>query len=166
MLIDADALDTYLNDHLAASVGALDLMDRVASAQSGNPLGDLMRRLLVEVREEQEIVRTLLAANHGSEGKVKQAMAWVGEKLSHVKLSSHDLASGLPLFEALETLSVGFWGRHELWRGLAHVSSTAPLGSAVDFASLATRARHHLDLLEPFRLEAAIRALTFTRPSG
>ena len=71
-------------------------------------------------------MRTLLVAYEDAEGKVKQAMAWVGEKLAHVKISGHDLASGLPLFEALEALSVGFWGRHELWRGLAHVSTTAP----------------------------------------
>jgi UDP-glucose 4-epimerase len=158
--LDRDALDTYLNDHLGASVGALELMERIASAQSGKPLGALMQRLLLEVGEEQEIVRTLLVAHQGSEGKVKQAIAWVGEKLAHVKLSGHDLGSGLPLFEALEALSVGFWGRHELWRGLAHVSTTAPFDSSVDFASLAARARQHLEELEPFRLAAALQALT------
>ena len=119
-----------------------------------------MTRLQAEITEEQQTVRTLLASEDCSEGKTKQAIAWIGEKLSRFKIGSDaEAASGLMLFEALEALSVGFWGRHELWRGLAHVSTTAPFESHVDFASLATRARQHLEELEPFRLEAATRAL-------
>lgn len=163
MPIDRKALDTYLNDHLAASVAALQLMQRICDAQDGTPLGASIERLRVEVLDDQEIVRGLLVAEGGSEATVKQAMAWAGEKLSHLKVGGNDIGSGLMLFEALEALSVGFWGRHALWRGLAHVDAVAPLGSGIDFGALADRAKQHLSELEPLRLDAARHALSEAR---
>ena len=37
MQLDRESLDTYLNDHLAASIAALQLIGRICSTQDGTP---------------------------------------------------------------------------------------------------------------------------------
>ena len=46
---DMENLSDYLNDHLAGSVGALELLDRVIEACQGKPLERFFRRLAPEV---------------------------------------------------------------------------------------------------------------------
>jgi hypothetical protein len=67
------------------------------------------------------------------------------------------------LFEALELLGVGFWGRRSLWGALAHLDRQSPLQSGIAFHALAEGAERQLAELEPFRLLAAIGALTVPR---
>ena len=66
--------------------------------------------------------------------------------------------SGLMLFEALEALSLGFFGRMSLWRILAVVQADLPL--RIDFDALATRASRHLADLEGARVAAGLAALS------
>jgi len=159
--IDRDSLHTYLNDHLAASVAALDLMGRIANAHASTPLGNTIARLQGEVSVEQETLRTLVQDVGGTESAAARAVAWAGEKLSRLKIGTgeHD-SSGLKLFEALEALALGFWGRGTLWRTLDRVRQEAPLPDTIDFARLARQAAAQLDELEAVRLEAGIVALT------
>jgi len=97
----------------------------------------------------------------GTESAAARAVAWAGEKLSRLKIGTgeHD-SSGLKLFEALEALALGFWGRGTLWRTLDRVRQEAPLPDTIDFARLARQAAAQLDELEAVRLEAGIVALT------
>ena len=157
---DRAALQVYLNDHLAGSVGAFQLMDRLCSAHADSRLGDLLDGLRYEVKEEQTILQNLLASIGGTESTVAKTIAWVGEKVSRFKIGpgGHD-SSGLMLFEALEALSLGFWGRRSLWWTLAQLAREAPIESSVDFTGLATRAELHLDELESLRMDAAMTAL-------
>ena len=131
---DRAALQVYLNDHLAGSVGAFQLMDRLCSAHADRRLGDLLDGLRYEVKEEQTILQNLLASIGGTESTVAKTIAWVGEKVSRFKIGpgGHD-SSGLMLFEALEALSLGFWGRRSLWWTLAQLAREAPIESSVDF---------------------------------
>ncbi len=159
--IDRDSLHTYLNDHLAASVAALDLMGRIANAHAGTPLGNTVARLQGEVSVEQETLRTLVQEVGGTESATKRVAAWVGEKVSRLKIGPGQKdESGLELFEALEALAIGFWGRGTLWRTLDRVRQEAPLPDTIDFAKLARQAATQLDELEVVRLEAALVALT------
>lgn len=158
---DREAMDTYLNDHLSASVAALELMDRFGEEHGDSPLGRAIERFRLEVAEDQAMLESLIEALSKSESALGQAVAWVGEKVSRLKIGpgKGDL-SGLQLLEALEALSVGFAGRNRLWRGLAHVNAQAPLPLALDYPALAARAQRHIDDLEPHRLDAALAALT------
>lgn len=159
--IDRDSLHTYLNDHLAGSVAALDLMGRIANAHAGTPLGNTLARLQGEVAGEQEILRTLVQEVGGTESAAARAVAWAGEKISRLKIGTggHD-DSGLKLFEALEALTLGFAGRGALWRTLDRVRQESPLPATIDFAALARQAAAQLDELEAVRLEAGVAALT------
>lgn len=159
--IDRSAFESYLNDHLAGSVAALELMGRLAESLGPSPLGELMRRFKVELEEEQALVRRLVEQSGGAESPVRKAVAWFGEKVARLKVGPGTSdASGLMLFEALELLGVGFWGRRSLWRALAHLEREAPLHAGIPFTLLAEGAERQLSELEPFRLEAAIGALT------
>jgi hypothetical protein len=101
-----------------------------------------------------------LAEVGGRENPVAKAIAWLGEKASRIKLGPDpEASSGLKLFEALEALSLGFWGRRSLWWTLARLAREAPLPETLDYAGLATRAELHLDELEDLRMDAAMAAL-------
>jgi hypothetical protein len=157
--LDEETLATYLNDHLAGSVAALQLMDRICAAHGDGPIGLLMTRLRADVAFEQTQVRQLLTALSAKESQVRRAVAWIGEQFLRFKIGAGERDdSGLMLFEALEALSMGFFGRMSLWRILSVVRDDLPL--ALDFDALATRASRHLADLEEARLAAGLAALS------
>ena len=161
--IDRCTLASYLNDHLAGSVAALGMLHRMRVAYDNTPLGELMATFEDTLREEQATVRALITRSGENQSAIRSAAAWVGEKVTRLKVGpGQDDESGLELFEALELLSIGFWGRRLLWRSLAHVSRTTEPTAAAAYDLLATRAETQLDLLEAERLQAALGALTTT----
>lgn len=159
--VDRSTLATYLMDHLAGSVAALELVERLGTVHAATPLGKTVNGLLTELQGEQAIVRELLASLDATESTLANSVAWLGEKFSRLKIGpGTDDASGLMLFEALELLSVGFWGRRSLWRALAHLEQHMPGTTAIDCGAMASRAEAQLEALERLRLDAAIVALT------
>lgn len=159
MQLDEETLAQYLNDHLAGSVAALKLMGRICEAHADGPLGMLMSRLRSDIEYEQTQLRLLLNALGAAESHAAQAFAWLSEQLTRLKIGAGERDdSGLELFEALEALSMGFFGRMSLWRILAVVRDDLPLN--IDFDSLATRASRHLGDLEDARLAAGLAALS------
>ena len=161
--VDRCTLTSYLNDHLAGSVAALAMVHRMREAHDATPLGRLMASFEDTLVHEQDTVRALLARVDGNESAVRQAVAWVGERVARLKVGpGHGDESGLELFEALELLSVGFWGRRLLWRALAHTSRETDPTAAAGYDELATRAETQIELLEVERLAASVAALTMT----
>jgi hypothetical protein len=158
--IDRNSLGIYLNDHLAASVAALELIGRMEKAHAESPLGNWMASLRETLEQEQAVVCALIDSIGATESPVRKAVAWLGEKVARLKVGpGTDDASGLMLFEALEALSLGFWGRGALWRTLTHVGIQAPAGTEADFPALARRAEQQLAAMDHLRLEASMTAL-------
>lgn len=166
-VLDRESLMTYLNDHLAASVAALQLLERLVSALHEPSMVKTLRTLNEDVTAEQEMVREMIAAGGGSESTISQAVSWVGEKVSRFKIGPGESdPSGLMLFEALEAISVGFWGRRCLWSTLAHLSHQVTIPPvAIDYAALEARAEQHLTMLERLRLQASASALSLSPPA-
>lgn len=159
--IDRDSVTTYLNDHLGASIAALELIDRIYEVHVDSALGTLMSSLKAEITVEQDLLRSLIGAVGGSESTLAKSIGWIGEKLSRLKIGPGEGDStGLMLFGALDALSIGFWGRRSLWRALDHLGIGASLPFDPNFSVLTRQADRHLDALEPFRLEASLWALT------
>ncbi len=52
------ALATYLNDHLAGSVGAIELLEQGLGSSEGTPLESFFTELLGAVREDQDLLGT------------------------------------------------------------------------------------------------------------
>ncbi|HZJ38541.1 MAG TPA: hypothetical protein VFD18_05155 [Chthoniobacterales bacterium] len=54
------ALDSYLNDHLAGSIAALELLDRLIEVSEGNPREQFFRELRSEIDADHK-TRTVLS---------------------------------------------------------------------------------------------------------
>ena len=159
--MSGDALRTYLNDHLAGSVAALELLDHLADIHSDPDRTRFFTRLRSEVAEDQNVLQQLLVKVGGKESTARKAAAWLTEKIGRVKLRLDDLGDGqLRVLEAIETLGLGIQGKLALWRALAAVVDRVPQLQGVDFARLEQRALQQHERVETQRLQAARVALT------
>jgi hypothetical protein len=150
----------YLNDHLAGSVAALELLDALAGRVHGTPAEQVLRTVRVEVAADQDVLRAVLDKVGGDESRLKQAAAWLSEKLGQAKfvVAGHRYPD-LDVLEGLETLALGIQGKAALWRALGAVAAESPRLSSFQFSSLEARARAQYDQLEQVRLSAARAAL-------
>lgn len=161
MAMSQDLLRTYLSDHLAGSVGALEIIGRAAEREAGTELGRFFAGLGREVEADQEVLRDLLVRLGGSESTVKKAAVWLADKASQLKLAVSGEAAALARVEELEALAMGIQGKLGLWTALQAVSgSGADLRfQGIDLARLADRARQQYEAVERRRIEAARAAL-------
>lgn len=151
-----DDLTTYLNDHLAGSVGALELLDRLLNVYQGKPLEQFFANLRNEIEADQTILKGLIEKLHQEESTVRKAGAWIAEKLSRPKIplsESDDRSMGL--FLALEALALGISGKRSLWCALESASETVPRLRSLNYAELRKRAIEQHDRVEGKRLEVA-----------
>lgn len=149
-------LSSYLNDHLAGSVGALELLDRLVDTYQGKPLERFFSELRTEIEVDQETLKALIAKLGEKESAARKAGAWIAEKLSRAKIQLSETHEGeMGLFLALEGLALGIQGKRSLWRALATASETAPHLRGLDYAMLERRAVEQHDLVEAKRLEVA-----------
>ena len=154
-------LHTYLNDHLAGSVAALELLDHLADLHQDPDRKRFFTGLYAEVEEDQKMLQQLLDKVGGKESTVRKAAAWLGEKIGQAKLRLDDIGNGqLRVLEALETLGLGIHGKLMLWRALAAVVDRVPQLQGVDFGRLEQRAIQQHQRVEVQRLQTARVALT------
>ena len=134
-------LATYLNDHLAGSIGALEMLDDLIQEHDDKPLGAFLKTLRGEIESDQEELKRLIAQLGIGESGVRKAGAWVAEKLSRVKLRLGGTGEpSLALLQSLESLSLGIAGKGSLWRNLGAVAQSTPRLRDFDFARLEKRA--------------------------
>lgn len=154
-----DLLEVYLNDHLAASAAALDLVEKIREHNEGTPLESFLARLGPEVEADKKELERVMALLGVPASSVKQLAGKVVERLSRLRLN--DRITGGPAVTRLmelETLSLGIEGKLALWRSLQHVTAARPELAGFDLETLAGRAVEQRDGLEPFRLESAAKA--------
>jgi hypothetical protein len=146
-----DRLAIYLNDHLAGSVIALEMLEDLADDPE---LADLRR----EIQADREVLERILARTGAEISQPRQAAAWLTEKLGDVKLYLDDPDQGaLRRLEMLETITMGIFGKESLWAGLQEASAVNPLLQNEDYPALRLRARQQRERIERLRL-AAVRA--------
>jgi hypothetical protein len=150
----SDALATYLQDHLAGAIHAIELLEAMQKRHTGDSLGDFAGALLVEIEADRSVLRDLAErAGEGSSG-VKELTAWITEKVSRIKLSDQDAIS-FGTFEALEFLVLGIHGKWALWRALALLAPNNSRLQGVDFGRLRARAEMQEAQVDQRRLEIA-----------
>jgi hypothetical protein len=163
----SEPLAIYLNDHLAGSVAALELIDSLAEQEQGHPVERKLRALRVEIEEDQGTLRAILARVDSDEHRVKQAAAWLTEKLSRGRLAmaarSHP---ALALLEGLESLALGIQGKSALWRTLAGIAPHDPRLADYPYEALEARAVIQHSAVERERIEAARAAFGITAAAG
>ena len=151
-----DNLTSYLNDHLAGSVGALELVDRLIDTYRGKRLEKFFGELRSEIEADQETLKELIASFGEKESAIRKAGAWVVEKLSRAKIQLSETREGeMGLFLALEGLALGIHGKQTLWRALSAASATIPGLCGLDYDRLEKRALEQYERVEGRRLEVA-----------
>jgi hypothetical protein len=93
--------------------------------------------------------------------RAKVGAGWVAEKLGRLKLNGQLTGySPLSRLVELEGLASGINAKRALWLSIAQIHERDSRLERFDFAALADRAQSQRDRLEPFRLEAAVRAFS------
>ena len=149
-------LVTYLNDHLAGSVVALELLDGLEREHAGTPIARFAAGLRAEIEQDRGELETLMARLDITESLPRKAVAWLAEKATALKLRLDDPHQGaLRQLESFEGLSLGIEGKRLLWRSLQAASAGNPDLQGLEYDRLAGRAEEQRRGLEPLRIEAA-----------
>ena len=153
-----DSLGTYLHDHLAGAVHAIEILKTMRDRQDNTPLGDFAAKLLVEVEADRETLSNLAGRIGSGSNTMKEMATWLAERASRLKLT-HESNHSLGAFEALEFLEIGIHGKWALWRALDVAAAADSRLNDMDFKQLAARAEAQRLLVDERRLETARRAL-------
>ena len=146
-----ERLHTYLNDHLAGSVAAIELLDDLIEHHSEDRFGKIFRDLRDEIEADQETLRDLIRKLGAKESAVRKAGAWLAEKFSRVKIGDAD--DSAELLQALEGLALGISGKQLLWRSLAAIEANFPALQGSDFSELEKRAHDQFERVEGLRMQ-------------
>jgi hypothetical protein len=139
---------------LAGSAYATDLVEIMRDTYERKKLGQFTAWLLAEIEADREVLQGLAERVGGGSSKAKELTAWLGEKVSRLKLG-HGANNGLGLFETLEFLQIGIRGKLELWCAFAGVAPANPRLRGVEFEHLASRAEKQREEVEKRRFPTA-----------
>jgi hypothetical protein len=157
-----DAIATYLNDHLAGSVVALELLDDLVANPAGSADVATLAGLRTDITADRAVLETLLAQLGICASAPRQVTAWLTEKLSALKLRLDDPGHGaLQRSEALEAIALGILGKRALWQAFATLAEDEPDLRRLDYDWLVQRATDQHTVVETLRLEATKEALGF-----
>jgi hypothetical protein len=154
-------LASYLNDHLAGSVGALELLEHWAKLHEGKPLGYFFIDIEAEIRADQEKLREAMRSLRIEESNIRKAGAWFAEKAGRARLMiAGDESGSLGLVLTFEGLIIGIAGKKLMWRALA--SANLAQLNGYDFDELQRRAEQQIERIEAERIRAAQQAFEKT----
>ena len=153
-------LATYLNDHLAGSVAAIELLEDLIESAGDAGAASFFAQLKNDIEADQQQLRDLIHRCNLTESGPRKAVAWIAGKIVELKSRIEDRSTGpLARLEALEALVLGITGKLALWRALAVAQETAAELRVLDYDHLAERAKDQRRRAESARLEAAREAL-------
>ena len=150
------SLATYLNDHLAGSVAALELIDHLIDDSQDPVDAQFFHALRDDIKADQDVLRDLIARGGVEESDVRKTAAWLAEKVGWAKMKLDGPAgAGMRQLQALEGLVLGITGKRALWQALAATGQVTP---GVDIGELTRRAEAQRDAVEERRVRAACAA--------
>ena len=160
MLLGRDYLKIYLEDHYAGATAGLDLARRTAGANRGNPYGDVLARIAVEIEEDRDSLRAIMTDVGVGPDRLKVAAAWAGEKFGRLKPNGH-ITSYSPYSRVLEIegLLLGVTGKRCLWRSLREAAAQESRLRIDELDRLEARADAQIEALEAERLRAVSEAV-------
>jgi hypothetical protein len=149
-------LATYLNDHLAGSAGAIDLIEHLLATQEATSIGRFLEELRSDVLADRQQLEALMDRLQIDKSRPRQLAAWITEKVARLKLRIDDPSDGaLRLLESLEAIAIGIEGKQALWHSLKAAAESTPELQGVDFEQLVRRAEEQRHRVEEERLQAA-----------
>jgi len=151
-----ESLTTYLNDHLAGSVVALELLDHLEEDGAGTAEASILADVHADIEADRQELEAFMAQLGIAVSEPRKATGWLLEKLSELKLRLDDAGDGaLRRLEALETVSLGIAGKEALWHALAAAAESATDLGQLDYTRLGRRAETQREAVESLRLRAA-----------
>jgi hypothetical protein len=157
---EPQSLDIYLNDHLAGATGACELARNTVEKYASTPNANFLREFLDQLEEDRAMLEDMIKTLGGTPNPLKQAGAWIMEKVSRFKLSPGGTDSEeLSALLTIETLCIGVEGKICLWTALKHVAGDMQQLNQFDLDGLLARAKSQRAGLEKERLVAARAAL-------
>ncbi|MCZ2848917.1 hypothetical protein [Modestobacter sp. VKM Ac-2978] len=96
-----ELLAVYVNDHIAAAAGGVELVSRMIGVHRGTEYERPLRELLDELRDEKAAIIGVAQALGFPVRQYKQWASWVAEKASRGKLNGH-LLSRSPSSDLIE----------------------------------------------------------------
>jgi hypothetical protein len=157
-LMPTEALATYLQDHLAGSVAALDLLAHLTTEAAAS--APTLASLTADIHADQETLVALMTRLQIQPSRPRQAAAWLTAKLGELTLrleAGDDPA--LRALDGLEALALGIAGKEALWHALATVADQTPALGTLDYPDLIARAMDQRQRVEVLRIAAAQAAL-------
>jgi hypothetical protein len=146
-------LDSYLNDHLAGSISALELIAHWAKVHEGEPVGSFFVETEREIKADQETLRDVMRTLGIEESRVRQAGAWAAEKIGRARLIiAGDEPGSLGFVLTLEGLIMGVTGKKLMWAALA--AAKLPPLNAYNFEQLQRRAEQQVERIKTERISA------------
>ena len=155
-----DLLAIYVQDHLAAATLGVELARRAAAENAGTPLGETLESIKPEIEADRATLESIMAALEISTDRLKNAVAWAGEKAGRLKLNGR-VTSYSPLSPVVELdgLITGVNGKRALWRALRCLADEDPRLQAGQLDELIARADRQLETLWSAHADASHAAL-------
>ena len=147
-------LKSYLIDHLAGSVMAIDLLHQLEDL--GTETAFEFGRLRADIESDRDELRVLMEKLHIEPSGLRHTTAWLTAKLAEFKLRLEDHNEGpLRLLETIEAVALGIDGKSALWRALEAAVEVEPELQGTDYQYLGRRAEEQRRHAESIRLVAA-----------
>jgi hypothetical protein len=157
---DDKYLAIYLNDHLAAAVGGVQLARRVAKANRDSDYAESLATLAEEINEDRRTLQSLLKALDVRGDPIKLLASVGAEMFGRLKLNGSLISySPLSRMEELEILLAGVNAKGVLWRALRDSIAGDPRLKDFDFDELTKRANSQRQRIEGLRRRAAAEVL-------
>ena len=155
-----DYLATYLDDHLAGSAAAIELIERWRARAVSNGITALLEEIEAELRSDQQTLIDLRGRLEGSPSVTKPIAGWLAEKLSRLKLAFvSEAAERFALFESLELLATGIQGKRAMWAALQELTARQPRLHGLDYGVLILRAQAQYTRVDEARMDLARKVL-------
>jgi hypothetical protein len=146
-------LGIYLDDHLAVLVGGSELLHRTLGETKDDEIRSFLEQVLPELEDDRAAAERIVRSIGRAPNRLKQRLAWVGEKAGRLKLNGAVKAhSRLSRLVELEGIAAILGASHALWTSLAHAG---PEGGREEAARRAARAGERLRTLDALRLPVA-----------
>jgi hypothetical protein len=158
-------LATYLIDHLAGSVAAIELLEDLEAVYADTALASFFAELKTDIEADRQELQALMNRLQIVESQARMVIAWLTEKCVELKLRLDDSSRGpLRLLESLEAVGLGIQGKLGMWHALSAAAlDFPPLQRLADYERLAQRAEEQRRRVEVVRLESAKAAFAAER---
>jgi|SRR5215212_508563 len=159
-----ELLRIYLQDHLAACAGAVELAQRAYGSNRGSEFGPGLAAVREQLSDDRAALLDVLRRLGFERDRIKEGAAWAAEKAGRLKLNGR-LRGYSPLSRVveLEGLALLLLGQRQMWDALAHATAgDARMGG---FEAAGRAARIDEALARVAELHARATALAFALPS-